>query len=371
MTRYELSLSPDYVPSWTVVDAVRELFQNALDQQTVESSNKMFVYYNEETETVRIGNKHSQLQTSSLLMGASTKAGDARTIGQFGEGYKVATLVLTRLGKKIKIYNYAAREIWEPKLIDSRRYGSKILAFDVTKTFIWHQAPDNDLTIEIQGITQQEYYDITESNLHLQEDHGLFIETDVGIILLDERYKSKVFVNGLYVCEYAPYHMGYNFNPGRLKLDRDRKLADPFNLEWLASTMWSKTSNLEKRIIELTKLGAADVKYINSTMSIVFDKTAVNVANKALEDFQETYGTKAVPVASQEEVEQVPRGYEPIVVPNTHKELIQSSPKYEKPVVNAERLSVEARLFMWYERYKASLSLKAKREFNKLMKELD
>ena len=49
MANYELTVSMGYVPTWTHVDAVREIFQNAKDEETVNPENKMFFDYNEET----------------------------------------------------------------------------------------------------------------------------------------------------------------------------------------------------------------------------------------------------------------------------------------------------------------------------------
>lgn len=49
MNRFELSLHPDYVPDWTMVDGIREILQNALDQQIVNPRNAMTVDYDEDT----------------------------------------------------------------------------------------------------------------------------------------------------------------------------------------------------------------------------------------------------------------------------------------------------------------------------------
>ena len=46
MANYELTVSMGYVPTWTHVDAVREIFQNAKDEETVNPENKMFFDYN-------------------------------------------------------------------------------------------------------------------------------------------------------------------------------------------------------------------------------------------------------------------------------------------------------------------------------------
>lgn len=45
MTKFELTISTNYVPDWTYVEALRELFQNALDQQTENPANKMLFEY--------------------------------------------------------------------------------------------------------------------------------------------------------------------------------------------------------------------------------------------------------------------------------------------------------------------------------------
>lgn len=50
MRKYELSISADYVPGWGVTEAVREFFQNSIDEETRDSSNKMLFEYDEAEE---------------------------------------------------------------------------------------------------------------------------------------------------------------------------------------------------------------------------------------------------------------------------------------------------------------------------------
>lgn len=123
MRKYELSISADYVPEWGVTEAIREFFQNSIDEETRDASNKMFFDYDAENRTVRIGNKHSELDIKTLLFGVTTKSGDKEMIGNHGEGYKIATVVLLRLGKTVVFQNYCRREIWRPRLVNSKRYG--------------------------------------------------------------------------------------------------------------------------------------------------------------------------------------------------------------------------------------------------------
>ncbi|MDD3251792.1 MAG: hypothetical protein PHV18_04435 [Lachnospiraceae bacterium] len=80
MRKYELSISADYVPEWGVTEAVREFFQNAIDEQARDSGNKMFFDYDPISQVIRIGNKHSDLDIKTLLFGVTTKKNDREMI---------------------------------------------------------------------------------------------------------------------------------------------------------------------------------------------------------------------------------------------------------------------------------------------------
>lgn len=372
MTKYELSLTKDYVPSWTLTDAVREFFQNALDQQTVMKDNHMFWYYNEDNAVFSIGNKHSILEPKSLLLGSTSKADDESTIGQFGEGYKVATLVLLRLGKTVKIYNYGAKEVWTPRFSKSRKYGTEILVFDVDKKYPWTSVPDNNLTIEIGNITEEESFEIGSLNLHMQEGYSYY-ETQFGNILLEKDLRGQVFVNGLHVCNYNNYNYGYDFKAEHIKLDRDRKLISDFNLEWLASKMWAIPTDdeMKQTAVELIGKGAADTKYVKSTLYITND--IVKVANEVHKSFKASHGPHSIPVTSTQELGNIPKGYTPIIVNEQVKELVEASETYEKPVFLKDS-SLEDRLVdkitTWAEEwFDVEVSELAKNKLSRIIKE--
>ena len=339
MRKIELSLASDSVPSWGVVDAVRELFQNAIDQEAQNTSNKAYWDY-DDSGVLYICNAKSSLTTKSLLLGSTTKAGDSNTIGQFGEGYKVATLVLLREGKQVTFYNYGAREVWRPRFVKSRRFDVDILTFFIDKEYPWTSVPNNDLTIEIQGITKQEWQElIVPSNLRLRTDYTVMQETEFGQIL---DIPGKVFVNGLFVCDYKDYKHSYNFKPGHLKLDRDRKLASDFDLKWLASKMWRVTQGNDAmlRITELLAQGASDVHFL---ADVSYVGSIKQVSQEAHQQFIEEYGSDAVPVSTQYEAMSVPSNYKPVIVNETHKRVIKESPTYsdpEPPVVKKKPFTI-------------------------------
>ena len=83
--------------------------------------------------TIRFTNKQSRLKVNTLLLGCTSKEDDTLTVGQFGEGYKIASLVLNRLGKAFTIYNNMENEIWIARFKNSKKWHGKILAFFVAR----------------------------------------------------------------------------------------------------------------------------------------------------------------------------------------------------------------------------------------------
>lgn len=359
MSKIELTLAPTYVPSWTCVDAIRELFQNALDQEAQNPENKANWEYHDDTHELVISNAKSKLEAASLLLGQTSKAGDKSTIGQFGEGYKIATLVLLREGKNVVFYNYGIKEIWRPRFVKSRRFGTSILTFFTEKKPIWERVPSADLEIVIEDITPEEYYEeIVPSNLHLRNDYKVLEETEYGNVI---DLPGKVFVNGLFVCDYEPYTYGYDFKPENIRLDRDRKMVSDFDLRWMASKMWSTCKDTDK-VLEMITEGKADVAYLDS-VSYTSSWRDLAAAN-----FKSVYGPEAIPVTSQEELDKVPTGYKGVVVSENYSSLVRGSASFVMPAPDDH--SPVDDLQDWYESIKHKLSVEEQEAFEAIMEEL-
>lgn len=337
VSKYELAISTGYVPDWGIVEAFRELFQNALDNEITNPENKMEWDYNKDTETLKVSNKTSVLQAESLLLGSSTKADDPETIGKHGEGYKIAFMVLLRNNKKIKVYNYGNRETWEVKLVKSKRYNGQLLTtVYVEKEAFWSKVPNNNLTIEVTGITEGEYKDIVGKNLHLRSNTvSKFRMQGRGDIILNSEEAGNIYVKGLFVTKINGLKFGYDFEPKVLGLDRDRKLVDSFNVSWESSILWQnaadKQDDLKKEAVKLIKDQALDVAYVHT---ISYNNYALY--NAVAGDFFDEYGDNAVPVTSNSEYDMVANSgdYKPVIVNEKTAEIIKKSSKAE--VINPE-----------------------------------
>jgi len=366
MGKYELSLTANYVPDWTIVEATREFFQNAIDQANTEPDNDMFYDYNEEDQVLSIGNKRSVLTARTLLLGSTTKADDDKTIGKFGEGYKIATLVALREGHNVVFYNYGAKEVWRPRFVQSRRYGEKILTF-FTESFTWSKAPNHDLTITIDNVTPEDYAKIVDSNLRLHDGLGKTYETEVGTILCEPEYAGKVYVNGLFIDRHDYMRCGYNMTADQVKLDRDRRMIDSFNLKWQASRMWAMSNSDD--VIALANEDAPDVEYVGSMTQAL----APAIREKAYHNFREEYGAKAVPVRSHSEMCQINEEYEdaePIIVSETQHRLVTTASDYNVEATPKQVVSTKDKLNDWFDSIRHKLTEEEAMEYYDIASEL-
>lgn len=359
MGKLELTISSDYVPEWTIVDAVRELFQNAFDQEIQNPENKAAWHYNPVTEVLSIRNDSSELSTSSLLLGATTKAGDTATVGQFGEGYKLATLVLLRNHKQVVFYN--RKEVWRPRFVKSRRFGAEVLTFFTEP----HKGPANDgLVIQVGGISTGEYSEIVKSNLYLQDSVDLEVKTDYGEIL-GRAYAGSVFINGLYVCNYSTHTFGYNFKPGLLELGRDRKLVSSFEFHWLTAKTWASAPL--HRVCELVEEGLVDVMYLSSQLACSWLRPAL--PDELHRRFIEAHGPRSVPVTTHAELRDLPPSYNGVITTANHASLIKASPNYVAP----ERVAEEdplMKLWGWFNSVASLLPTPKRDEFNDIFEKV-
>lgn len=335
MSKYELTISTGYVPDWTYVEAARELFQNAIDNARVNPDNEMSFEYN--LGVLSVCNKTSKLTMDSLLIGNSTKRDDKRTIGKHGEGYKIAFMVLLREGKEVTVYNYGANEIWNTRLVKSKRYnGAQVVQIEVNKTPFWAKVPNYDLTIEVSGITEEEFEKIKESNLSLKENVEILKESSFGDLLVDESEKGRVYVEGLYVCTNDKLSYGYNFKSDYVSLDRDRKLVDSFNTYWYSSAIWSDIINSEKLgeqyidiCTNLVESNNVDVYYIEKSSL----RNIKVLAERIYDRLESNYGENVVPVSNNAEYEEVKsQGYKPVIVREQIKDIIQKNMPEERAV---------------------------------------
>lgn len=224
MKKYELSISRNYVSTWTVSDAIREILQNAIDAKS--DGYEMEVSY--EGDTMVISTIGTTIDPSTLVLGGGNKTNDSSKIGGFSEGYKLALLVLTREDICVEIRN--GDELWVPVFEESEQFKTEILKIkseDIVFT--------NCLTFRINPVDEAMHEEFNDLFPCIEDVYGDMIKTDVGYILLEERFRGKIFVGGLFVQKDNNFRYGYNFDVGCVSLDRDRKAINYYILKGLTA----------------------------------------------------------------------------------------------------------------------------------------
>lgn len=372
-TCYELSLTSSYVSNWTFLDAIRELIQNGIDQEIVDSTNKFSMTYDEERKVIRFVNTKSRLHINTLLLGKTSKAKNDSTVGQFGEGYKIAALVLNRLGKTFTIYNNAKKELWETRFKNSEKWHDKLLAFYISK----YESTENCFVIEVGNVEEDEYYDIQEVWINFENTYDDIekVSTNYGDIILDEDYANMVYVNGLAIDYNGDLHYGYNFKPQYIKLERDRKTCDSWNAKIITSKMIAEamiSGEVESEVVR--KLVEQDTDDIYQ-MDIITENG--NVKKLLIEEFDKEH-TKpfSVPVGNDEQFRRVKAlgGY-PVIVPyRVAKVLASETDERIEELVNmpmSSGLTLAQKFERWISIYADLLSDNAVNELRELVNELE
>ncbi len=295
MPSLPIAISPSYI-DWTYLQCIRELLQNAMDAQR--KGYPMMVKHFPRTDTLIVETDGTTLSPSTLVLGETEKRDDDEQAGQFGEGYKLAIIRLLQLGHNVTIKN--GEENWTPVIRYAEQFKTRILFMDTHKASA--RRGERFIKYEVTGITRAMWEQVEANTLFIGEKSFPAIDCSmngypVGRILTGSEHTNKLFVKGLFVCQFDNYRFGYDmFN---VKLDRDRKLADPWSLKQaicgvlVAATESGKLS--AKRIVDLLMSECEESEafascYVDST----FNKIVA-------QEFKERYGEHAVPVTTDAE----------------------------------------------------------------------
>lgn len=249
-TIYPLSITRNYVSRWGVNHAVRELIQNAIDSES--PFRYEFKIHDNGAISLSLTSEFTTLTPQTLLLGSTSKADNGDMIGSFGEGYKIALLVLTRLGYPVEIHN--GNKLWVPAFEHSKIFNEEILVIHESSL---SDRKNSGLTMVVGGLDQQIKDSIIDSCLLMQDNIGEIKSTKYGDILLER--PGKLYVGGLYICDVDTEY-GYSIHPKHIRLERDRQTVYSWDLEQITTNMWYDVGDID-RVVQMIAKGVKDVSY--------------------------------------------------------------------------------------------------------------
>ena len=203
-------------------------------------------------------------------------------------------------------------------------------------------------------------------------------ETKYGEIILDEAYAGEVYVNGLFVDCNSDLKYGYNFKPKYIRLERDRKTCDTWNVEDTTSLMIAEA--MVKGDIPMEKVRRMVEERADDVYHFEFNAYSDD-GKKVQEMLIESFDTQnpqpySVPVDSQEDIRKVKAyGGNPVVVPaGVAKLLKKEKDKRIKALTEipcANVMTLKDKFNRWYDVYAEDIRDEARMEIRNLIDELE
>lgn len=261
--RYSLNLSPKYAPNWSAWEVAREVICNARDASPTDykiiapSANELTVW----TPTVP---DLSEL----FVIGHGSKCPGGTTIGQFGEGMKMAALVATR-------HTEGSIELRLPGQI------VKFLLKEVLGTDVLHAevlvGPDS------QGYTVS----IVMPGIGVALDEKILDDTTNGPVPKHHADDMSIYCKGVFVGSIkSPSIWDWNLN--YLDINRDRSMVNPESVK-ISMASWMELHSTHDQLCEI--IGNKKCYEAEHGIEYTYSSSFNQKLGKA---FESTYGDMAV-----------------------------------------------------------------------------
>lgn len=281
MPKIHYMVTEDYVSNWEPKHALRELVANGIDAE-ISNGATLNVVHDGRKQTLRIRNERTRLDPKALYFGGGNK-NDTRLIGQYGEGLKIAMLVLARSGIPLKIHNN--NEEWKASIETDER-GIRVLTLNTRES----RNKDDSVEVEVGNVTNDAWYELRDMFLRLLPPIKK-ADTESGSILFDYDRVGKLYVKGVYVGRLARSAFGYDIK--ELDIGRDRISFVEADVQTIIAQMWEEcatnTPDTLRALYQAFKNATADLAAFGWT-------NKATVATAMLEFFQGEYGENAYPL---------------------------------------------------------------------------
>ena len=214
-------ISENYIPDWTVQDAIREIYQNFIDYGEY-SVDKISV--DKDYENVIFSNDFEPDSADLLIIGDSNKTSTSR--GKYGEGLKMAALVILRNGGEMLINTTTFSAKFN--IISNTNTNIKTLGVTISEPLENTKVNNFDLWIKLPINEFEAYQDKLIKPIdviHTTEQYGSIVN----------KPKGSIYVGGLFVCVLNDLDYAYDIQPKHISLDRDRKVPQNFEVKWTIS----------------------------------------------------------------------------------------------------------------------------------------
>lgn len=325
MARIPLTINPEYCSTWGFFEGVREIIQNAKDGEEHDGYPMTIEHFPRSSKLV-VSNKGVTLDAATLLLlGKTSKSGGTQR-GKFGEGFVLGVLALIRAGHAVTIYN--GDEVWRPEIgqpDEGHPFEGNDLLTIVTRKL---RSAREDFSVEIENVGVEVWEETKKLFLFLSPPpNDEVINVGRDRVLLGAAVKGKVYCRGIYINQSETLECGYDLHD--MKLDRDRRLIDDWDLSYALGGLWTEAHKAEP---EKVALRVYEMAKANKTEARNLAYRADDRLIRAMRDaFEAEHGEEAVPVRDLTESREMEMlGAKPVHVNNTLHSLLEKSKPIEQ-----------------------------------------
>ena len=317
MPQIDCNFTLSYCRRWGVEQAVREVVQNWQDVRLLGGTGS--VEHRGDVLTLTSDGQH--MTSRALVFGASDKSGDDRTIGQFGDGLKVALGVFLRHNMQVKINT--GREVWTPCVVN--RDGERVVGVN-TRALPTKQHRER-VVFEISGVSAADWA-LWQRNFLFLAPAAEITETTFGTILHDADRQGHIFSKGILVERRNDDSMSAGYDLPALELNRDREVADSWQVESLLRRVWQEATHaptaVRARQALYALLESPEQREVVVSAYSVAQFAGTPTALAVAEQFRADHGA-AIPVATSSEAQEAAQhGQVGVLVPPTLLNLLRA-----------------------------------------------
>lgn len=234
-------ISKDYVPDWGINEALREIMQNFLDYGEY---NVKINQESPEKDHIELTNTWSPENINFLIIGSTSKDNNDR--GKYGEGLKLAALVLLRNGYQLSVRTNAYTLKF---LLCYNKDATPTLGVRIDKL-----VTPMERGFSIRFTAPKDAFNTYLNNIIKPIDVIHHLE---GVGSIVDKPKGNIYVGGLFVCNLRGYSYAYDFYANKVPLDRDRSVPREFDVKFYAGKIQETYSNFDTTGFDV------DVSYSN------------------------------------------------------------------------------------------------------------
>lgn len=283
MNTYPLNISPRYVSNWGAWEAAREVICNAID------ADPSYKVSSPEGDILIVETSTAPSIAQLMMIGEGTKSVGNETIGQFGEGFKLAALTVTRDGGDVTVE--LADQVVRFDIEEIAGIGSDGLVAKITRQATGVKGCR--ITLRMQGIG------------HIWK--GRILEDRAEGPRSKMRQSSmRVYCKGVFINDFDAKSLR-DWNLNRLTINRDRDLATESNVRSAIYSWLETNSSLDDEFVTRMAFetegsiyiwGDARQRLCKAWYRKHGDNAVLSVDDKAINSRAEKAGYKLVPPAN-------------------------------------------------------------------------